>query len=373
MSNRISIASEIHPLPDSFVQGAIDAWAQNQHFVIRPADVWFTILTQMNFYLSSHQDSTEVRNHIEYKHSIEFTRSEFSFVWNPVLMVQRETQARVKSNATYEWIQPTFGESSPITSTEDSMTANLLIIGSVNSSSSRYSPPSSTQLATSSHPSSACGMPSITLLGTQKDWQQLLQKLDRMRDFGSQPADYSNKLRPILSRFVKSFEDPNSGDVRQFWNQIVTDDAQGRGCSKGTFITGWINGFHYWNPSGSVLSYNPGTNPDQRGSGSVSLDSVVYGSRSISDLPDAYPTILVRAPDFYHPNCSEDYGDLVAGMMGKKVTSGVPDGYTMALRKVNLALPSATTNDQHSILQPFSRWIFPARESYVADGGKRCK
>jgi hypothetical protein len=216
MSDLMNKSLGIHPSPDSFVRGIIDAWAQNQHFVIRPADVWFTILTQMNFYLSNHQDIKEVHNNIEFTRSIEFTTSGFLSVWNPVHMVQRETRAQVKTNTIYNWIQPNFEETSPVSQTEDAMTANLLVIGFINSSSSESSSsPNSSHPTARGHSSTPCGMPSITLLGTQKDWQQLLLKLDRMPDFGSQPADYGSQLRPILSRFVRSFEEPNNADIRR--------------------------------------------------------------------------------------------------------------------------------------------------------------
>jgi hypothetical protein len=53
---------EYHPTTDSFVRGAIEAWAQHQHLVIRPDEVWFTILTQMNFYMNAHANDPNVRS-----------------------------------------------------------------------------------------------------------------------------------------------------------------------------------------------------------------------------------------------------------------------------------------------------------------------
>jgi hypothetical protein len=194
-----------------------------------------------------------------------------------------------------------------------------------------------------------------------------------MQDFGPQAAEYSKRLPPILSRFVKSFDDPNNPDIRRFWNEIVTDGGGRKGCVGEYMITGWINGFHCWNPSGAMLYHDRGTTSNERGTGAVSLDGVAYGSRIIFDFPDEYPTTLVRAPDYYHPNCSLDYGVLVAGMMGKSISKGAPEGYAMALRKASLGLPSNFTTDQHSTLQPFSRWIFLAKGGYVSGAGKTCK
>jgi hypothetical protein len=49
------------------------------------------------------------------------------------------------------------------------------------------------------------GIPSITLSGVQRDWELLVQKLDRLEGLGEQPAAYSRGLRPILNRFVATF------------------------------------------------------------------------------------------------------------------------------------------------------------------------
>jgi hypothetical protein len=99
----------------------------------------------------------------------------------------------------------------------------------------------------------ACGfgIPSITLLGTQKDWELLLLKLNRLAESGDQPLQYSQNLRPILSRFIATFQDPNKHAIRQFWNDMVTLN---RGqCATTSTVSGWINGFHYWDHLGNPL------------------------------------------------------------------------------------------------------------------------
>lgn len=48
-----------------------------------------------------------------------------------------------------------------------------------------------------------CGIPSFTLLGERKDWEQLHAKLERLPELGAEPAEYGTQLQPILKRFVK--------------------------------------------------------------------------------------------------------------------------------------------------------------------------
>jgi hypothetical protein len=270
-SQPITKSSNIYASQDSFVQGAIDAWIQNQHFVIRPENVWFTILSQLNLYLSSHQNESQVRSIIEYQKDITFDirnyrnrddEEERILRYNIADIVDGETRDRFKAPETRAWLQAKFSTSKGY---EDAIIANLLLTGPVNSSTAGYTPPNSP------YPGSAtsflCGMPSITLLGTQTDWSLLLQKLERLPIFGPQPAEYAKMLRPILSRFVKSFDNPTDADIRNFWDMIVRVRGlrgEGTTCSTADLVSGWINGFHYWDAFGRVLS----------GGGSLRLDGV---------------------------------------------------------------------------------------------------
>jgi hypothetical protein len=109
-----------------------------------------------------------------------------------------KVEAVPKTLNCYKWLKPSFTTSKPY---GDAIIANLLLTRFINSSSDAYGTPSS------AHPpvdnvlpssSSKCGMPSITLLGTQGDWQQLLQKTERLTVFGTEPAAYGEGLHAIL-------------------------------------------------------------------------------------------------------------------------------------------------------------------------------
>jgi hypothetical protein len=328
----------IHPLQDSFVRGAIDAWAQHQHFVIRPEAVWFTILTQLNFYLANHRDSIEVRDKILHQHNMYLSILSYIDVGLTTYgAVKNEMAHALKQNfTTYSFIQPNF-----TTSTQsDKHLANLITIGFINTTSE-------------AHSASLCGggMPSVTLLGTEKDWRQLLAKLDRFPEFGSQPAEYGETLRPILSRFVKSYVTPNDMELRKFWDHIVDSGVQERDCLETGDITGWINGFHHWNQYGVLLPRDSGP----RRSPIVSYDGVVYPRRNMLNLPSGYTgkhVLSVRKQ-----GCNVGFSELLGGMIGKQITKGKPSDYILALRKVNLSTPITVTDDQHSMLQPVSRWF----------------
>lgn len=87
-----------------------------------------------------------------------------------------------------------------------------------------------------------CGFPTITLLGTVADWQQLRQKAEQgIHDLcsGDFAAKWLPALLPVLDRFVQAYQ----GQVDSvFWNSMIK--RGGRSGSGGfTGYTGWFNVF----------------------------------------------------------------------------------------------------------------------------------
>jgi hypothetical protein len=58
----INATNRIYAAQHSFVRGAIDASATHQHLILRPDDAWFTILTQLGFYMRKNKDSRLVQD-----------------------------------------------------------------------------------------------------------------------------------------------------------------------------------------------------------------------------------------------------------------------------------------------------------------------
>ncbi|AEO59300.1 hypothetical protein MYCTH_2020046, partial [Thermothelomyces thermophilus ATCC 42464] len=156
----LSAATGLQPSADSFVRGAIEAWGEHLHLVVRPDEVWLTILVQVNFCMISHAEEVcslfvdrEGREEIYIK----------DLTWYDVLLrFKDEIQKRVKKDWLLDWIVPDYS-----TATEsDVMTANVLMMGL-------------TQAYFKYVGKQVCGIPSVTLLGERADWDKLLAQLDR--------------------------------------------------------------------------------------------------------------------------------------------------------------------------------------------------
>ncbi|KAK4185141.1 hypothetical protein QBC35DRAFT_29435 [Podospora australis] len=318
----------LYPSGDSFVRGAIQAWGEHLHLVIRPEEVWFTILVQMNFYMSSHAE--EIRNlFVNHQGQQEILVKELT--WYRILSrFKEEIQARVKTDWLLDWIMPNFST----TTDSDIMTANILMMGLTKAYFKYIGKP-------------VCGLPSVTLLGEKSDWEKLLAKLDRLPDFGQEPEEYKARLRPILSRFVTSFTHPDSEETRLFWNQIVTGRA-GKICgSPPVHMSGWITGFFYWNENGAAYARQKGD--------MLTLDGISYPVLDLEFAPVGYARAPFVMQDFEGHDNFPAY--VAAGTLGKQITVGPPAGYKEALERAGANVSLAGDKSIHGTLKPLSGWM----------------
>jgi hypothetical protein len=323
-------ASEIFPSSDSFVRGAIQAWGEHLHLEIRPEEVWFTILTQLNFYMEANAESVR---HLFVRHAGQETIYIEDRTWTRVLWrFKDEIQARVKTPWLLDWILPNFST----TTADDVMTANILMMGLMKAYF-KY------------EGGIICGLPSVTLLGEKLDWQKLLARLDRLTEFGAEPEEYRSRLEPILKRFVKSFDEPDSDEIRQFWSQIVFAQDPGMCGAAPLEVSGWITGFLFWDVEGKRLEGTGG------GRTSLVIDKVSYAWHDIRDLPVGYAKA---------PFTMRDYGDMekfpayvAAGTLGKRMVEGPPAGYAAALARAGKDTSLATNASAHGTIRPLSAWM----------------
>ncbi|KAK4213704.1 hypothetical protein QBC37DRAFT_315886 [Rhypophila decipiens] len=327
---------DVHPSGDSFIRGAMQAWAEHLHLVIRPDEVWFTILVQMNFYMISHAE--EIRSlFVDHQGQQEIRVEEFT--WYRVLIkFKDEIQKRVKTPWLLDWIMPNFST----TTDNDIMTANILMMGL-------------TKAYFKFVGKVVCGLPSVTLLGELSDWEKLLAKLDRLPAFGKEPEEYKARLRPILTRFVQSYKEPDSPATREFWNSIVVASKSGGICGEPpVYVSGWLTGFYYWSDSGSAFA-RVSSNAAGRNGKNLVLDGIAYPILDLTMIPIGYGTVPFTMLDYN--NVPEFQAYLAAGLLGKQITQGPPAGYKEALQRVKGNVSLAEDKAQHGTLKPLSGWM----------------
>lgn len=310
-----SLGGSVYVSSGSFVRGAIEAWAKHQHLVLRPDEVWFEILVQLNFYMS--RNAERVR-HLFVEHDGRKEIVVTGSSWEEMLeSFGEEIQGRVKTPWLLDWATPSFTTST----TNDTLTATVLLMGMLQ----QYFTYEALMI---------CGLPRITLLGTRADWAALLLKLDRLSAFGPEPASYAETLRPILTRFVRTWDEPGSEEVKAFWRQIVRAD-KAYGCGEEAWewdVSGWITGFLQWRKEGElrvlkddyINIYDDDDDEEEKddtpSSGSLTLDHITYTPEPLASIPIAYakvPLLLQTDPD------TKTQAYLLAGNIGiKRVEDG---------------------------------------------------
>ncbi|KAF4459854.1 hypothetical protein FALBO_13383 [Fusarium albosuccineum] len=286
----------IFPSSDGFIRGAIDAWAQHQHLQLRPDEVWFEILAQLNSYMSAHAENLR-ELFVDHKDKKEIRVRGLS--WTEIIAAfGGEIQQRVKTEWLLDWVMPGFST----TTESDEVTATVLMMGLM-------------QHFFEFSGMVICGIPSVTLLGEREDWTRLLAKLDRLEDFGREPARFAKNLHPILKRFVQTWDDPEGEETKAFWEQIVRANKK-FSCGEGAVewdVSGWITGFLHFTRQGSSR-----IDPEQElfaTEETVTLDGVIYVPESLEDITIGYAKAPLKMVDYPVPG-TDTQAYLLAGNVG---------------------------------------------------------
>lgn len=244
---------------------------------------------QLNYYMTAHAE--DVR-HLFVDFSGQETIFVKEFTWRDVIgAFADEIQKRVKTEWLKAWIMPGFSTSNE----NDGLTATVLMMGLMKQYFHYEG-------------EVECGLPRVTLLGQREDWAQLLAKLDRLPEFGKEPEQYAQNLRPIFTRFVQTFDEaPLSEDLKSFWGQIVWADFHIECVDDPSQydISGWIMGFQHWNENGKLrvpetpwMKRAATSSPRKRSGTPMTLDGITYVPQPMYDLKAGYASVPLKMVDF---------------------------------------------------------------------------
>ncbi|RDA84633.1 hypothetical protein CP532_5719 [Ophiocordyceps camponoti-leonardi (nom. inval.)] len=309
----------------SFLRGTIDAWSQHQHLVLRPDEVWFEVLAQLNFYMSANAEKVRdiFVNHAGKKNIVVDSAEDGEGVEHILKQFVQKMQAFIKTDWLADWVMPGFSTSTAT----DNLTASALMMGLMKSYFDFYDCPE-------------CGIPSVTLLGTKEDWVALLGKLEHLDKFGEEPSQYAAKLRPIFNGFVESWNDPTSMETKDFWSKIV-DGSLLRVCGRDVMVSGWITGFYHWDIYGKAV---------KNGLKGVELGGVQYYERDIHALPFSYAKVPIK-------RASSPLDRI------RHLVAGSPLDRTRHLVAGNIGIRRTMKPDGKAAAQPLSGWyIYEASE-----------
>jgi len=275
--------SAIHGVSNGFVDTVQSAYNQHHNLVLRPDDVWIAILGQFNFYVNAHAE--ELR-HLFVAHEgqkelvVTAAGTRYSVDFGDLAhQMTKRIHENVVDKSLQSWILPNFST----TSHNDTVVCAVLMMATLKAYFSYTM-------------SLYCGIPSVTLEGEKEDWENILSRLDRLEEFGPEPAAWANLLRPILSRCVKAFDGEPDVD---FWTKICHRHSGGSGPS---YLSGWITAFCVWSNTGKWQG--PPLTEEKTTSSYMTreitplvLDGVEYQIIETSEVPTGFCEVDVKLDD----------------------------------------------------------------------------
>ncbi|KAJ6582394.1 hypothetical protein B0H19DRAFT_1118231 [Mycena capillaripes] len=340
----------IVPRSNGFVRTLISAYNHHHALVIRPDDVWLTILSQFNFFVNAraellranfvaHEGKKEL---IVYVQGTQYDVNFGAMARQMVGLVDKN----VVDPTLREWVVPRF----TTTTANDKTVSAVLIMASLKAYFSYDSK------------STKCGIPRVTLEGEKADWVDILGRLEKLKEYGIETTAWYHLLRPVIARFVAAFEAPSSSENVDFWQRIAHHHTEMSGQDK---YSGWITAFTAFNVEGkwignrldlTAAAQEPAElmtaqqfwatyagsslRPD------LVLDETPY--HRVGKVPAAYAEVDVKVND----NGAVFDCIMVAGLVGMQVTASS-----------DLVL-SATGKDD--VVRPLSGWwIFTKKENPV--------
>jgi hypothetical protein len=205
----------------------VDAYNRHHALIVRPDDVWLAILTQFNLFVNANAEDLRKQfvAHEEKKElEIKVNGSRYSVDYASIAQKFTELiSENVVDPSLREWILPNFTTTTP----NDTTVAAVVMMATLKAYFSYTM-------------TFCCGIPCVTVEGEKEDWESILTRLEKLKEYGPETTAWYNMLVPVISRFVKGFDDPSGDENTDFWSRVANYEHEGSGSK---YISGWITAF----------------------------------------------------------------------------------------------------------------------------------
>ncbi|KAF7336545.1 hypothetical protein MSAN_02286700 [Mycena sanguinolenta] len=293
---------KIIPNGCGFVHTVLSAYTGHHALVLRPDDIWLTVISQFSLYVNANPELLGDRTNSV---SHEPGRG------RPLVIVDTKSfplstqmgelmQQNVLDPALREWILPNFSTSTP-------HDVDIAVMSMLRMT------PTAKQVSLPGTKTLYRGIPRVTLEGFRKDWELLLHKLEKLKEYGIPAIAWYHLLYPVLSQITMSFYTQNAAESREFWKRVVHWEGFGGGSSN---LSGWITAFSLFSCEGKCRipqlrttrlgTKDPADLPPHRfwsiyapslqeTSFNMTIDGTKYPVINIHDLPTGYAEVRVMA------------------------------------------------------------------------------
>lgn len=259
---------------NGLVDTVMRSYNHHHNLVLRPDDVWMSVLTQFSCYVDKNAEALRskfVAHKGKKKLEVKTGGSLRSVHFGELAKLMTEKiHENLVDGQVRDWILPNF----TTTTNNDTLVASVVMMSAMKSYFSYKM-------------TLCCGIPNVTLLGTPEDWKKLRQRLEKLieYDLDGHIKEWYSLLVPIFDEFVNSSEEKHNLD---FWSRVCNRIGGGSGPS---YISGWISSFCVFTSKGEW----------QGGKRSVSSWGKTTESKwpiiDTSDIPPGYVTVPVEVND----------------------------------------------------------------------------
>ena len=306
--------SPIIPYGNGLVNGIIRAFQQDLHLVLRPDDIWLSILTQFSMFVNgnseqlrtqfvAHQGKKGLMVDIRPQPICDIDMGRFAQAMTHLI------QENVVDPQLRELIMPNFST----TTDDDKSVASIVMMGTL-------------QSYFDYNLAGGCGFPSVTLQGEKSDWEGILLKVQRLSKYGPLATEWTRLLIPVIQYMIASFTQPTSPHVKSFWLRAChAVGADGSGSVR--TLSGWITAFCFFSEKGQRISdysdedmikWDKGVSIAERQR--LVLGDVAYPVISPSSIPKGVVSVPVTVQDW--ATGLEHKTTMVAGSVGMIPSAG---------------------------------------------------
>ena len=321
--------SPIIPYGNGLVNGVIRAFQQDLHLVLRPDDIWLSILTQFSMFVNGNSEHlrTQFVAHQGKKELIIDAGpqriEDVDMGWFAQAMTEL-IQENVVDPQLRELVMPNFST----TTDDDKSIAAIAMMGTLQGYFDYVI-------------RAGCGFPSVTLQGEKSDWEEILLKVQRLSKYGPQTTEWTRLLIPVIQYMIASFTQPTSPAIKDFWLRACHSAGIG-GSGGARTLSGWITAFCFFSKTGnrtteytdeqlSTFARRLNVPEWER----LVLDDIVYPIIDLWSIPKGIVSV---------PVTFQDYG---AGLEHKTM---------MVAGSVGVVPSSVESGGDLTIVQPRSGW-----------------
>ena len=315
--------------PFGFVSAATTAYGHHANLVIRPDDIWITILSQFAFYVNARAEQLRYKfvSH-EGQKDLVVTVFGYTVYDAPYDEMTAQFLDKISENindpSLREWFLPGF---TTTTKTDEVVAAATAMCTFQEYFTYTFS--------------IACGIPYVTLEGSVEDWELLQSKVERLLEFDleGEIEEWVDLLRIVMANFVESSKNGSKNNL-EFWDNILYENTMGYGTP---LLSGWITVFSFFGEEGQKLG--------QR----VAEDSVFRTPDGVSEPPRR--TFLTMDRDDMNPNvlsCPATVDD-----------NGVKYNATLFVGQMSFAYEQASGEGFEMEIKPRNDWALIIQDGTV--------